>query len=131
MHEGFDINRRNPKSVGSSVTYVWHPRVGACAARLARQALTQINKTVAKSKRFTLLTPGPAGSFARSATQALGIPSLVLETTRIGQPLALRVAQQRLLVTAILRELGVLGDGPVSRYSPERGCDWRLARRRK
>jgi succinylglutamate desuccinylase len=108
VHEGFDFHRRNPKSVGSSVTYVPHARVGTCSGRLARQLVDAINPTIGDaSKKFALLAPGPEGSFARSATEALGIPSLVLETTHGTQPLELRVSQHRALLGEALDRIGV------------------------
>lgn len=113
VHEGLDVNRRNPKSVGSSVTWVPHPRVGACSARLARHAVTAVNRTIADRRRhFTLLVPGPEGSFARSATETLGLPSLVLETTRVGQPLELRVRQHETMLRALLERLGLTSEAP-------------------
>jgi succinylglutamate desuccinylase len=108
VHEGFDFRRKNPKSVGNSVTYVPHARTGACSARLARQLVSAINRTVSdESKHFMLLAPGPEGSFARSATEALGVPSLVLETTRVAQPLELRVGQHQELLAEALDRIGL------------------------
>jgi predicted deacylase len=69
VHEGFDFHRKNPKSVGSSVTYVPDAQVGACSARLARELADGINATIDDDARtFVLLAPGPERSFARSAT---------------------------------------------------------------
>lgn len=109
MHEGWDFHRRFPKSVGSSVTYVAGP-TETTARPLAEALIAAIDATIdAPDKRFSLLSPGPSGSVARSAAEALGIPSLVLETTRLGQPIELRVAQQELLVRTLLHELDMLG----------------------
>ena len=108
VHEGFDFNRRNPKSVGSSVTWVPHRQVGACSARLARSVVDHMNESIEdESRHFTLLAPGPEGSFARSITESLGIPSLVLETTRALQPLEVRVAQHRRMLAFVLDQLAV------------------------
>lgn len=108
VHEGFDFYRRNPKSVGNSVVYVPHPVVGARTARLARQLVRTMNAAIDEpSKHFSLLAPGPEGSYARSVTEELGIASLVLETTRVGQPLELRVAQHRKMLDEILAEMGI------------------------
>jgi succinylglutamate desuccinylase len=107
VHEGYDFHSRNSKSVGSSVTYVPHARVGVCSGRLARQLVDGINSTIDDpAKKFVLLAPGPEGSFARSATEARGIPSLVLETTR-GQPLELRVSQHEALLGQALERIGL------------------------
>jgi len=113
VHEGFDFNRKNPKSVGSSVTWVPHPRVGACSARLARSVVREMNRSIEdESRHFTLLAPGPEGSFARSITESLGIPSLVLETTRVAQPLELRVSQHETMLAFVLERLGVTSREP-------------------
>jgi succinylglutamate desuccinylase len=123
VHEGFDFHRRNPRSVGSSVTYVPHSRVGACSARLARQLVDTVNSTIDDpAKKFALLAPGPEGSFARSATEALGVPSLVLETTRVGQPLGLRVAQHRALLAQALDRIGSGKLGRGQAYNHRSTC---------
>jgi predicted deacylase len=111
LHEGFDFNRRNRKSVGSSVTYVAHSKVGACSERLARHVAGSINARIRqRSKHFTVLSPGPNASLARSVAETLGIPSLVFETTRIGQPLRLRVTQHEVMLDSTLRKLGLVGN---------------------
>jgi predicted deacylase len=117
VHEGFDFNRRNAKSVGSSVTYVPHARGGAEAARLGRHLVRTVNETIDDpSRHFTLIAPGPEGSFARSVAEELGIPSLVLETTRVRQPLELRVAQHHLLLAEIVARLGLRAEAsPLGR----------------
>jgi hypothetical protein len=117
LHEGFDFNRKNAKSVGSSVTYVPHSRGGAQAGRLGRQLIRSVNDTIDDpSRHFTLIAPGPEGSFARSVAEELGVPSLVLETTRVGQPLELRIAQHRLLLAEIVASLGLrVGASPRGR----------------
>jgi succinylglutamate desuccinylase len=120
VHEGFDYRRRNQKSVGNSVTYVPYARVGACSARLARHLVNDINRTIEdESKHFMLLAPGPEGSFARSATEALGVPSLVLETTRVAQPLALRVGQHRRLLSVALDRIGLTSATPRAAVCPK------------
>lgn len=120
VHEGFDFRRQNPKSVGNSVTYVPHARVGACTARLGRALVTSMNRTIEhESKQFMLLAPGPEGSFARSATEMLALPSLVLETTRVAQPLVLRVDQHRRLLREALERIGLMSQSSKPALCPQ------------
>ena len=77
---------------------------------MAERLRSTVNRTIGDpTKAFTLIAPGPKASFARSVTEVLGIPSLVLETTWPSQPMAVRVAQHLLLVRTCLQALGVLG----------------------
>lgn len=109
LHEGWGFHRSNPKSVGSSVTYVHHAARSTAARAWAQTALTAVNATIDQShRRLTLITPGPAASIARAVSERMGIPTLVLETTRVGQTLALRVSQQVLMVRAVLADLKML-----------------------
>ena len=109
LHEGWGFNRRNKKSMGSSVVVVPDARVVAKTRPLARRLVERVNATLPDpSRHFTVIEPGPAGSFARSATERLGIPSFVFETTRVGQPLELRVTQHLILVREALEALGML-----------------------
>ncbi len=111
LHEGFDFNRRNKKSMGSSVVHVPGTAVSKRALSAARVVQGAVNASIAKTTRhFTLISPGPAGSVARSAQEVLGVPSLVFETTRISQPLRLRAQQHELMVRAFLREHAMLED---------------------
>jgi predicted deacylase len=108
LHEGWGFNHRNRKTMGSSVVVVPDFRVLERTRPLADRLRLRINETIAdRTKRFTIIAPGPAGSFARSVTERLGIPSFVFETTRVSQTLELRVAQQLLLVRETLDALGM------------------------
>jgi predicted deacylase len=110
LHEGYDFNGRTRKSMGSSIVYVNDPRTQAMTLAMAERLRTAVNRTIVDpTKAFTLISPGPIASLARSVTAMLGIPALVIETTWPSQPMALRVAQHLLLVTTCLRALGVLG----------------------
>jgi len=110
LHEGYDFNRRTKKSMGSSIVYVNDPRTQALTLAMAERLRTAVNRTIGDpTKAFTLISPGPKASLARSVTALLGVPSLVLETTWPSQPMTVRVAQHVLLVTTCLRALGVLG----------------------
>ncbi|HMR06172.1 MAG TPA: succinylglutamate desuccinylase/aspartoacylase family protein [Polyangiaceae bacterium] len=118
LHEGFDFNRRNKKSMGSSIVHVPGTSVSERALSAARTVQAAVNATiVSPSRHFTLIAPGPAGSVARSAQEVLGIPSLVFETTRIAQPIALRARQQELMVQAFLRQQSMLAESqPFNRF---------------
>ncbi len=108
LHEGFDFNRTNPDSVGSSVLYVPAGDSRSRAERLARA----VNATVSEAARqFTLLRWPARGSLSRAAWEALAVPSMILETTRGGQPLELRAAQHELMVAELLDDLQMLPQG--------------------
>jgi hypothetical protein len=110
LHEGYDFNRRTKKSMGSSIVYVTDPRTEGVTLAMAERPRAAVNRTIDDpTKAFTLIAPGPKASFARSVSEVLGIPSLVLETTWPSQPMAVRVAQQLLLVRTCLQALGMLG----------------------
>ncbi len=112
LHEGWDYHLVNPKSVGSSVTFVRGARAGEASAAMARRVLEAINLGARPPKhRFTLISPGPAKSVARAAAEELGLASLVIETTKIGQPTEVRVHQHETAVRAALEQLGM---GPVA-----------------
>lgn len=120
LHEGWGVHRLDPATMGSSVVFVPDERVTATTAPLAATLLHQVNATVADPRRhFELISPGPAGSLARSATEVLGVPTLVLETTRIGQPVPLRVEQHLTMVRALLESLGML-DGAGADFTASR-----------
>lgn len=114
MHEGFDFHRVNAKSVGSSVLYFPTDTNRHQASRLMRA----VNRTVTLDvHRFVLLRPPVRGSFSRAASQLLGIPAMILETTKKDQPLATRVAQHHLMMAQLLGDLGMLAgtDAPTAR----------------
>jgi len=105
LHEGFDFNRANDKSVGSSVLYIPKADNGDQAERLVRA----VNATVGAPERYFTLLRWPArGSLSRAAWEQLGIPGLILETTRQKQALELRVAQHELMVAELLSGLAML-----------------------
>ena len=104
LHEGTDFGNG---SVGSSVV--------ACPKDRAREAaavlLNAINETVAEpTKKFILRSPPIDGSLARAASQQLGAQTLILETTRKDQALSLRARQHRIMVHALLKHLGMIGE---------------------
>jgi predicted deacylase len=107
LHEGWGFRRTSP-SMGSSIVYVDDARVVGTTLPLANELVARIDTTIADpKKRFALIQPGPAGSYARAVTERLGAPSFVFETTWT-QPMELRVAQQLLLVRGVLETLGMV-----------------------
>lgn len=105
LHEGFDFNRANDKSVGSSVLYI---PVGE-GRRQAERLASAVNATVAAAGlHFTLLRWPARGSLSRALWEQLGTPGLILETTRGKQPIELRVAQHELMVAQLLGDLAML-----------------------
>ena len=106
LHEGWGYSSRG-RSMGSSIVWVPDARVSERTEPLTKLLLARVNETIERPhKRFTLLQPGPGGSFARSVTEVLAIPSLVFETTWI-EPMDVRVRQQHLLVSSALDAIGL------------------------
>ncbi len=110
LHEGWDFHRINPKSVGSSVTWVPGVRSADASLEMARSVLEGINRGEAPPRHpFVLVSPGPARSVARAVSEEHGMASLVIETTKIGQPMETRVSQHERAVRVVLTRLGMLG----------------------
>ena len=108
LHEGFDFNRINPKSMGSSVVVVPDERVYGRTKPAAEAILAGVNATVSSPRRhFTMIQPGPKGSLARSLTEVLGIPAFVFETTKV-QPMKVRVAQHVVMARTFLQHVRML-----------------------
>ncbi len=108
LHEGWGFNRRNKKTMGSSIVVVPDDRVTGRTTPMAKHLLANINSSIEqRTKHFTKIAPGPLGSFARSVTEQLGIPSFVFETTRLTQPIELRASQHERLVLTTLTRLGM------------------------
>lgn len=104
LHEGFDVNRQNKRSVGSSVLYVPVGEHRRQAERLAHA----VNATLDPERHFTLLRWPAKGSLSRAAWDQLGISGMILETTKNEQPLECRVAQHELMVGELLLDLAML-----------------------
>lgn len=107
LHEGIDFSKVNPKSVGSSV-------IAAKNARdRAAKMIASVNTTIENSKkRFVPRGPPVLGSLARAANIVFGIPSMIVETTKLDQQLTLRVRQHRILVHRFLTDLQMLSGRP-------------------
>ncbi len=123
LHEGYDFHKKNKKSVGSSVLF--YPSVSG--ERHARRIVAAVNATVSeRERRFSLLRPPVRGSLARAVTEQLGIPALILETTKNHQPLQVRVDQHLLMTAELLEHLGMLrlkpGSTPVTQADVPLTC---------
>lgn len=106
LHEGYDFNRVNNKSVGSSV--IASQDAGAQAA--ATLILAAVNETIPDDKiKFTRRGPTIDSSLARAASGHLKIPTFTLETTS-KQPLEKRVQQHEIMVHRLLNHIGMMGD---------------------
>ena len=114
LHEGFDFNQLNEKSVGSSVI-VFPGEPGKAAAELM---LTAVNNTITDEKlKFARRGPPIDGSLARAGGEHLHIPSMTLETTS-KQPMEKRVSQHEAMVHALLQHLTMVGAGQTSESKP-------------
>ncbi|MAE45891.1 MAG: hypothetical protein CMJ86_03270 [Planctomycetes bacterium] len=110
LHEGFDFHRSNSKSVGSSVIHSNHDQARA----LAKKIIATVDATIDKpGQRFDRIQTQVAGSLARAAFEAKGIPSIIIETTTKLHVLSYRVRQHRLAVFTLLQDLG-LGPSPAN-----------------
>lgn len=104
LHEGFDFNAINDKSVGSSVI-VTSDEKGKAAADLM---LAAVNKTIADEKlKFARRGPPIDASLARAAGEHLHIPAMTLETTS-KQLMSKRVRQHEIMVHRLLQHLGMM-----------------------
>jgi len=104
LHEGYDFNALNDKSVGSSVIVTGDAK-GQTAADLM---LGAVNATITDPNlKFSRRGPPINGSLARAAGEHLKIPGLTVETTS-KQPLAKRVRQHEIMVHALLQHVGMM-----------------------
>lgn len=111
LHEGFDFHARNTNSVGSSVI---HPSARGTGS-YAKAMLDAVNAEVADEEKVfqNLGRNGPInGSLARATIFHLGAKGAILETTWRDQPMPLRARQHRLMVHALLTELGMAASHP-------------------
>lgn len=104
LHEGYDFNALNDKSVGSSVI-VTSDAKGKAAADLM---LAAVNATITDPNlKFSRRGPPINASLARAAGEHLKIPGMTVETTS-KQPLAKRVRQHEIMVHALLHHAGLM-----------------------
>jgi predicted deacylase/putative intracellular protease/amidase len=108
LHEGYDFNQLNEKSVGSSVIAFQDERGKAAGLMLAA-----VNATIPEEKlKFTRRGPPIDGSLARAAGEHLKIPAMTLETTS-RQDMAKRVNQHETMVRRLFEHAGLLGQRPI------------------
>jgi predicted deacylase len=108
LHEGYDFNQINEKSVGSSVITLRNEN-GDVAAGLMLDA---VNATINDDQfKFVRREIPVDGSLARAAGEHLHIPALTLETTS-KQPLERRVHQHEIMVRRLLEQLEMIAAVP-------------------
>jgi predicted deacylase len=104
LHEGYDFNAINDKSVGSSVIVT----SDATGQTVADIMLAAVNATITEAPlKFSRRGPPINASLARAAGEHLKIPGLTVETTS-KQPLEKRVRQHQIMVHALLHHLGMM-----------------------
>lgn len=95
LHEGYDFNVKNPKSVGSSVIACNDP-ASLGAAKLMLAAVNQC--LLREDLPFQKRGPPIKKSLAWAAGKYLKIPAMTVETTTKSQALSFRVRQHRIMV---------------------------------
>ena len=119
LHEGYDYNQTNPKSVGS--TLIVQPSPDANEAALLM--LEAVNATISdEEKRFTIRGPPIDTSLARAAGEHRDIRSMILETTSKDQPLSRRARQHRLMVHRLLAHLNMLAADTTADWLTDRNA---------
>ena len=105
LHEGYDFNRINSKSVGSTIISSRTPASHEATALM----LDALNVTIEQeNKKFRRRGPPIDSSLARAANEHLGIESLILETTFKEQRLPKRARQHRIMMHRLMTHLNML-----------------------
>ncbi|MHC4718080.1 MAG: BPL-N domain-containing protein [Planctomycetota bacterium] len=123
LHEGYGFRAGGSKSTGSSVIHFRGSPAAALVPKLLEAANTRVTE---EGRRFVPLGPPAKGSLTRATAERLGAQSLILETTthetvdgkRRDRLLAIRVRQHRLMVHALLTELGMAACVPERMVPP-------------
>ncbi len=111
LHEGFAINRQNSKSVGSSI--LCNP--DKSTRMHFEHAIAVVNASINDPAKLFILKDENLtvnGSLVRASMQRLGAVGAIFETTYEGQPLPVRIRQHRLMVHRVLKNLGMIENGP-------------------
>jgi glutamine amidotransferase-like uncharacterized protein len=117
LHEGYDFNQINPKSVGSSL--IVHPSPDA--DEVARLMLDAVNADIAdEQKQFKRRGPPVDTSLARAAAEHLEVRAMILETTSKDQPLSLRARQHRVMVHRFFQHVNMLDPAVTPDWLVER-----------
>ncbi len=120
LHESIGFRRKEPKRVGNTIIHVPDPET----RRRALAMIGALNRTIAEEEKKFLLLKNPAkGSLARAAAERLRARAMIVETTRTGQPLPLRVRQHRLAVHRLLSDLEMAACGADTLLPPRRPGD--------
>lgn len=122
LHEGFDFHASNPESVGSSVIFSKSDR----RTSLAQKMLASVNATVDDDDhKFQSLSRSGAvkGSLVRACTDCLKVDAFILETTYKDQPLSLRARQHRVMMSALLQNIGLIRHDCVDVVSQQADSD--------
>ncbi len=105
LHEGYDFNSQNAKSVGSTII----ASTGPDAERATSLMLAAVNEHVVEpTRRFGIRGPPVNGSLARAAAEHLGARSMILETTTKSQPVSARARQHRVMMQCLLSHLQMI-----------------------
>jgi len=114
LHEGYGVRGAGSKSVGSSILRTGHKE----ARRLQQVMLKAVNADIDDEKaRFVPLSTSSTGSLARACADRLGSCAFILETTYAKQAVAKRTRQHRIMVHALLDDLGMVSN-QVHRIAP-------------
>lgn len=109
LHEGYDFHVRNPRSVGSSIIHFDNEDTNPYVAEMLGAVNAEVDD---EEKVFQSIPRGPVETgLVRAAIHHLGARGMVLETTRADQRMSLRTRQHRLMVHALLDELGMVTGG--------------------
>ncbi len=107
LHEGYDFNVKNPKSVGSSVIACNDP----ASLEAAKLMLAAVNQCLLKEDLpFQKRGPPIKKSLAWAAGKYLKISAMTVETTTKSQALSFRVRQHRIMVHRLLLHLKMVGE---------------------
>lgn len=105
LHESGDTRASDAKRVGNSIIVFPSPEANQAVDKM----LAVINSAATnEAQKFLRLRNPIGGSLARAAGDALGIKSMIIETTIKKQPLSLRTRQHRVLVYTLLKHLDML-----------------------
>lgn len=104
LHESRSLHGTQTGAVGNSLLGCTSEEMSKVAPVLARAVNASITDP---QRRFRLGRQPKDGTLARAVGEHLHLPSLIVETTKADQPLALRVGQHAAIVRALLKHLGM------------------------
>ena len=105
LHEAGALRGSRTGAIGNSLL----PCPSADMSKALPVLLDAVNATISDpGKRFVAARPPKDSTLARAAGAHLGIRAMIIETTKTGQTMTVRVDQHRALVRALLVHLGML-----------------------